>query len=218
MVGVDTALTPFPEMRSQTEKIQYQLNTVVVSEVCVTSLGAFTEITVGLENLSAGHSFPSGATQDRRVGVELVAYDEQDRVLYQSGVVSEGQPLTELEDPDLWRLGDRIYDAEGQETHMFWEAASYESDLLLAPTSNDPTDPAYTDVHRTRQYTLEIPAPARVTLRVRLRPMGLDILNDLVASGDLDAAIPEQIVTYELLASNVEWRADLGLLCVPDFH
>jgi hypothetical protein len=55
--------------------------------------------------------------------------------------------------------------------------------------------------------------PDRVTLRVLLRPMGLEVLQSLVASGDLESmpAIPTFVVV-----DTIEWTLAGGYGCVPE--
>ena len=40
--------------------------------------------------------------------------------------------------------------------------------------------------------------PARMTLRIRIQPVGLDVLNDLVASKDLDPSIVGRMPTFDV--------------------
>lgn len=47
---------------------------------------------------------------------------------------------------------------------------------------------------------------ARMTIRLRLQPIGIDVLQDLVASGDLDASIVKQMPTFTMQGAAVEWR------------
>jgi hypothetical protein len=217
MVGADIALDSFPEMDAQLQDIQKSLDTTLFVRLCVEEGFGAQRLVIGMENMAAGHSWPSGATQDRRAWVEVIAYNEEGAVIFESGRVEDDQALTELDDPLLWRLGDRIYDEDGHEVHMFWEAASYESELLLAPTAFSPIDPAYIDVHKTRLYPLD-ELPARVTMRVRLRPMGLDILDDLVQSGDLDPIYRDTMPTFTLGSTELEWLASDEVGCVPPEH
>lgn len=218
MPGVDVALTPFPQMDAQREKVQRSLNTTVLAELCVVSVGEQTVITVTLENQAAGHSWPSGAAPDRRAWVEVIAYDEADDVLYASGVVDDGVPVTSLEDPDLWQIRDFTFDAEGHEAHFFWEVAEVESTTLPAPTAQSVLDPAFTDIHRAEVYRYEGPLPARVTLRVNVRPIGLDILQSLVDSGDLDASFIDTMPTFTLGFTQLTWTPDQGTSCIPEPH
>ena len=70
-------------------------------------------------------------------------------------------------------------------------------------------------------------AVARLELRVWLRPMGLDVLESLVASGDLDPAVAAAAPTFELEGARRVWRPETAapkvtltgreLLCAPAF-
>ena len=71
---------------------------------------------------------------------------------------------------------------------MFWEAAEYESNLLPAQVTFDPSDPRFYQSHVYQNYprsSLLATYPDRVTLRIFLQPVGLDVFDDLVESGDL---------------------------------
>ncbi len=220
MAGVDTALTPFPETEDQRRQVQRELNTAVVSEICVRQDGDAVVMAAKLENMGAGHSWPSGATHDRRAWVEVIAYDDNDQVIFSSGVVSEGEPLTALEDPQLWRLGDRGFDDQGEKAHLFWEIASYES-LLLPPPNHlhdaGPTPPVH--AHLLHDYRFSAAQlPARVSFRLRLRAVGLDVLDDLIGSGDLAREVRDKIPTFDLGAAVLDWRASDRNECVGNAH
>ena len=45
--------------------------------------------------------------------------------------------------------------------------------------------------------------------------MGLDVLDDLIESGDLD---PVQTVCNRLGACIMEWKASDGISCIPEDH
>lgn len=215
--AVDVALTPFPERSAQLEAVQRELDTTLRAEICVVELPGATTLEVLLENVAAGHRWPSGAAHDRRAWVELRAF-EQGVAVYESGVVPEGTAITDLADPDLWLLRDRATDAQGQPAHMFWEIAKVESDTIPAPVTFDPSHPDYFLTHVKRRYPRATSTPNqiaavvdRVTLRVRLRPVGLDVLQDLIDSKHLDASVVDAMPTFDLLpnrgASDVslEW-------------
>jgi hypothetical protein len=186
--GVDVALTPFPGADAQRAESQAFLDTTLQSALCVSQGGPPT-IKVILDNVAAGHSWPSGATQDRRAWVELVAY-AGGKVIYQSGVVADGAPLLKSPDADVWLLRDCMFDDGAKEVHMFWQAASVDSNELPAPVTADAGDPRFYQTHVERTFpgpTTTLPqAPDRVTMRIRIEPIGLDVLDDLVATGDLD--------------------------------
>jgi nitrate/TMAO reductase-like tetraheme cytochrome c subunit len=220
MVGVDTALTDFPEKQDQLRRVQRELNTTVLSILCVRDEEGTVLLGATLENMAAGHSWPTGATQDRRAWVEIIAYDEADNVLFASGVVEEGQALTSIVDPQLWRLGDQGYDEDGHAVHLFWEIAEYES-LLLPPPNHAHEGPNAGKVgahlqHEYRFSSAEL--PARVTLRLRLRAIGLDVLDDLIASGDLAPEFRGAVPTFEMGATQIEWRRADRFECVPVGH
>jgi hypothetical protein len=212
--GVDVSLSPFPDTgdpsldaeisEQQAAAVTSLLDSTLRIEICV--LSRFTgdaSISVTLDNAGAGHHFPSGAAQDRRLFVELRAFaDGETEPFYESGVVPEGDAAATLDDPDLWLLHDRIFDAEGNPVHLFWEAASYRAGTLAVATSADPLSPGYVAGHALREFprTGVLPfAPDRVTVRVRLEPIGREILADLVASGHLDPEIPSRMPTHVLL-------------------
>ena len=218
MVGADVALTEFPDRDAQLEQIQRELDTTLLPRICVVEAGGATTITLRLENQAAGHSWPSGAAQDRRAWVEVVAYDAADAVVFSSGVVPDTEPLASIKDPNLWRFGDTGFDAQGNEAHMFWEIAKVESALLEAPVVADKEDPAWKDIHRTREYLYSGPLPSRVTMRVRLRPIGLDVLDSLIASGDLEPEHRAKMPTFTLGSTNLEWKLSLGVSCYPKDH
>ena len=212
MPGVDVALTNFPGMTEQRELVQSSLDTSLFSEIHVCDLGGAVEITLDLENIAAGHSWPSGAAHDRRAWVELIAYQGPE-VVYQTGVLSEGEPLVYLDDPDLWRIGDIGMNDSGEEVHMFWEVTQVESHLLPAPTTFDPTDPNWIDTHFSRRFLVDSASPDRVTARVMIRPIGLDVLYDLEDSGDLAPGIAESMPTFTLENSILEWEIEDGYDC-----
>ncbi len=216
MPGVDVALTPFPHREEALEQVKAELDGVVLAQMCIEPPLAATNVTVTLENAFAGHNIPSGAAQDRRMWLELTAWDAGDNVIFETGKVSADQPIASLAgvDPNLWLFRDRIFDAQGAEVHMFWEAASVESELLPQAMTNDPME-----VHaRTRTFTIDLAAgiPQRVEMRLLMRPMGLEVLRDLVDSGHLDAAIPEQMPTFEVVdAIRYDRAVDGNAACVP---
>jgi hypothetical protein len=204
--AIDRALTPFAETDAQKSAVQALLDTSLQSALCVSVAGP-PEIRVLLDNVAAGHAWPSGASQDRRAWVEVVAYAGSN-VVYQSGVVADGSPVVKLDDPDLWLLRDCMFDASGTEVHMFWQAATTEGNELVAQATFDATDPRYYKTHIVQSYPRSGAAIAqavdRVTMRVRIQPMGLDVLDDLVASGDLDPGLRNAMPTYDV-GQPLEW-------------
>lgn len=214
MPGVDLALTEFPEREAQRAGVLSLLNQTLQSGLCVRDVGGTSTIEVILDNIGAGHGFPSGSAQDRRIWIELVAFREGEPV-YRSGVVAEGEPVVQAADPDLWLLRDCLFDDAGQEVHMFWQARSYESNQLPAQVTFDRSDPRFYRTHVVQTYPraqrfLDV-VPDRVTLRIRVRPIGLDVLDDLIESGDLAPDIRQVMPTLELDLGDgpvLEWTAE----------
>lgn len=209
--GVDLALTPFPDVEAQRKAVECALSSAVRLSLCPNPDASFE---VRLET-NAGHRLPSGASQDRRAWVEFVAYDDAGAVLYESGVIAQGEVVDKPagsagHDPDLWVLRDRIFDADGNETHMFWEAAKSEAypegfESSTLPETRELGMPH--SVSRTYRLTKQ---PARVRVQMHVQPMGREVLDDLVASGDLDASIAEQMPKLTLYGTVTEWNESQG--------
>lgn len=223
MPGVDLAITDFPEREAQRELVQTELDRTVEATVCVADVQEQRLVQVWLENIGAGHSFPSGAAADRRVWVEVIAY-QGDEEVWSSGVVEEGQPVTELDDPNLWLFRDTLLDENGQETHDFWEAVDYRTNLLRAPVFRDFCAnglPRFDEFVEAKIYNLGDLTFDRVRTRVRVRAMGLDVLDDLISTGDLDPKYRDEIVTMDLAPTVLEWTPEVAVergdfYCFPD--
>src|SRR6185369_4493380 len=140
-----------------------------------------------------------------------------------SGVVNDGESVTSLADPDLWLMRECMFNEQGKPVDMFWEAASTETSQLPGPTTNVPTNPDYylTHVFRTYPRPTSIPSslatpPDRITMRVRIIPVGLDVLDDLIASGDLDPAVKAKMPVFTLASTNLEWTAASATIKYPE--
>jgi hypothetical protein len=221
--GVDVALTDFPEAKAQTAAVQQSLDTTLQAALCVKGADSpDATIKVVLDNVGAGHLWPSGVAHDRRAWVELQAF-AKGQVIYQSGVVADGESITSLPDPDLWLMRECMFDQQSKPVDMFWEAASTETSQLPGPTTNVPTDPDYylTHVFRTFPRPTSVPSslptpPDRITMRVRIIPVGLDVLDSLVASGDLDAAVKAKMPVFTLAATTLEWTPEAATIKYPE--
>lgn len=210
--GVDIALTQFPERDLQRQAVECNLalNTRIRA-VDYDGLGTFTVQT----ETSAGHKQPSGSAQDRRMWLEVVAYDASDQVVFESGQIADDEledkaPTDPDYDPQLALYRDWMYDTDGAATRNFWEAASsnahpggYESVTL--PYTIEPNLPHVLTARYTVARYREID---RMTLRLRMRPLGLDVLRDLVESGDLDPSLSNRVPTFTMYGAAVEWRPD----------
>ena len=226
--AVDLAVTPFPEADSQRAQAQALLDGVLQSTLCFNQ--AFNRMELTLENITAGHGWPSGATPDRRAWVELTAYSGES-VIYSSGT-ADAFPLEDSSDPDLWLMRDCLFDAGGAEKKMFWEASSITESNVPGSVIQDLMKPeSFNKSHPRKMYPLPGPpkTPDRVTVRIHLQAIGDDVLDDLVMTGDLDPAIRAQIARYELgHAAAVDWTPagaetvvdpvnNVPLLCVIPF-
>jgi hypothetical protein len=187
------------------------LDGALQSALCVREVGGKASLRVILDNVGAGHALTSGAVQDRRLWVEVVAY-RHGRIIYQSGAVPEGEPVMHHLDPDLWLVRSCMFDAEGRPTKHFWQAASIDSNPLPTLSTFNPADPAFYRTHLVRAYPQQALAtldevPDRVTMRVLIEPIGLDLLDELVATGDLAPQHRARAQRLEVGAHTLEWTA-----------
>ncbi len=212
MAAVDVALTPFPDADGQKKAVQTLLDAAIVAKLCVDPPQGGPNVTVTLDNAFVGHAWPSGAAHDRRLWVELVG-TAAGQTVYQSGVVPDGTDVTTLADPDLWLLREQLFDGAKAPALFLWDAQSKQEDFLQPAVTNDPQNPAYYHAV-SRPYTLP-PAVDDVKMRVRIVPIGLDVMNALVQSGDLDASLVAKMPTFTLSGTVLEWKKDAGYGCVP---
>lgn len=187
--AIDTALTDFPHRDEQLALVQEGLDAALLAELCVGQ--PVGHVTLRLENLLAGHNFPSGATQDRRLWAEIHVYDG-DRDAFQVGVVPPGGRITDEVDanaPGLW-FWDRGLKLDGSDAHMFWDVASVEREgerfgSILGSQPGVGASKANAVVRTLLQSQTRVLMPTRVTLSVWLEPVGLDVIDDLMKTGHL---------------------------------
>jgi hypothetical protein len=204
--AVDLAVSPLPQADAQRMRAQQLLDSSVQSTVCWNPVTSQIEVT--LDNVGAGHGWPSGATPDRRAWVEVDAFAGAEH-FYSSGGAAAA-PLEMSADPDLWLMRDCLTDAAGKETALFWQAAGVTSNQLPGAVTGNVSDPASFAAHRQRTFpSLQgsglAKTPDRITLKVHLQAIGDDVLAELVASGDLDASIPPRVARYEVAGAAIEW-------------
>lgn len=104
-----------------------------------------------------------------------------------------------------------MLDAKGEETHDFWDAACYESELLPAQLTFARTDPRFYQSHVQRRYPLRGALkryPDRATLRVRLSPIGQDVIQDLIRTGDLAETSRRDHTHVYAVGEQLEWTAE----------
>ncbi len=215
--GVDIALGANDADGGTKASVQQFLASSLQGGLCVTQTGGIRAI---LDPVFLGHDWPSGASQDRRAWAEVIAYSGG-KVIYQSGVVPDGTPVVGVQnDPDLWLLRDQMFDTQGKPVDMFWQAASSKSNAIPALATFDPLDPRFYQTHVEQLYPrngatpMSLPQmPDRVTLRMRLQPIGLDVLDNLVGTGDLAPSIRGDMPTFDVsflspdggIQSTLEW-------------
>lgn len=213
--GVDLALTPFPDADAQRAAVQKFLDTALQSALCVRGIGlGTTSVEVILDNVAAGHGFPSGAAQDRRAWVEVNAY-ANGASIYQSGVVPMGGYVDDIQDPDVWIMRDCMVDDQDHEVHTFWDAAGYESTQLPAQVTFVQTDVRFYQSHIVQTYPRATPSlfatPDRVTMQVHIEPFGKDAFDDLVMSSESAkqalSAYAQSLPSFAI-GSELEWTAD----------
>lgn len=211
MPGVDVALSRWPETVSQLAGITRDLQTAISAKLCVQPGANGPEIVVILDNVLIGHSFPSGVTHSRRAWVELEAFNGEAPIL-SSGVVAKDEAIAELDDDNLWLMRSQIYDENGKEVHFSWRAKSMESNLLPAGVTSDPTDPRYPHAVE-KSYPLTV-LPTKVRMKVKMRPVGLEMFEEIIEAGDLDPEIMKRVPTFTLSGTVLEWTEADGLGCI----
>lgn len=211
MAAVDVALHDWPDAElgpqlraEQLEQIEFQRKSALCASICVNPRdGGGSTIDVYLHNEHSAHAWPSGATQDRRAWLELQAF-ASDVPALQVGMVEDGTPVSDFgDDPLLWQLRDFMYGDGGEEVHMFWDARTLDGNLLPASEILSPMGDAST--WRARRYEVPDVEVDRVSTRLRLRPMGLEVLGDLVETGDLDPMWLDRIQTFDVEPTVLEW-------------
>lgn len=207
--GVDLALTEFPDREAQ--RLATECALALNARIFSFDADATGGVTVKIET-SAGHGQPSGTAQDRRMWLEVIAYDRADQILFESGRIEDG----ELEDKAPEDLGydrnlalyrDWLYGVDGKAVHMFWEAAGSSAVPTGYLSLTLPAAARLNEAHtlEARYLVPNFEQVARITVRLRMRALGVDVLESLVASGDLDPALLAQVPTFTLHGASAEW-------------
>lgn len=210
--AVDVPLTPFPGREGLVNAVELSALPQSIGSFTLESIDGGSSVHLFLET-QAGHAQPSGAAQDRRLWVELKAFDRDGDLRFESGVIDDDEleevpPGEPGRDPKLCMLRDRLFDTEdpedpeAREVHMFWEARSVTSRVMPPPINSvsggHATDPPCGPYPVGDSSDPVDPRAARIEIRVRMRPMGRDVLQDLVDSGHLDAAVLAEMPTFTL--------------------
>ena len=142
--------------------------------------------------------------------LEQLQLDEVYAVLraLKAGEISDDEPVDTAASAPLLLLRQWLYDAQERPTLFMWDALTSQP-MLLSPATADPTRAAQTGaVHVAAGVD-------RVTARVRVRALDHDVVRSLVASGDLPAAVDENLPTWTVGATQLEWTSDRGAACLP---
>jgi hypothetical protein len=157
----------------------------------------------------SGHAWPSGAAQDRRAWLEVRALDADGMVVFESGVTPAGMDPanTALAPSDqevvvppggTFGLWDRTFKQDNTPAHFFWEVARVDSGMLL-PT------PIVRDGDHSLTAKFQLPGAVvvdRIETRVIMRALPYELIDDLVASGDLAPDIRDQLQTIVVGGTN----------------
>jgi hypothetical protein len=110
-----------------------------------------------------------------------------------------------------------MFDATNKQVDMFWQAATSQGNELTMPVTTDTTDKRYYLTHIYQRFPRAIDTwlpqlPDQVTVRIRLQPIGLDVLDDLVDGGDLDRDVAAAIPTFDVTPL-LTWTAAAAASC-----
>jgi hypothetical protein len=224
LAAIDVALTPFPQQAEQLAGVHGILDPSIrivgpapltgpqPGGICVTPLDGGI-ITVRVDSIGTGHSWPSGAAQDRRTWLELIAYDGTGAVVFQSGVVPPGMD-PEVAAPGVFGFWDRTFRSDNSPAHFFWDVDHVDSRLLMAPAMPKQ------DISQTARFSVGASWAnvERVTARFRVNPLPYAMLDELIASGDLAPAIRDRVTTLDVGRPTVwlKTTADAGKCGPPN--
>jgi len=117
--AIDQAMIDFPETPAQAAGIKDILDPALTivgprpvaggappGGICLDPPGL---LTVRMDTINLGHMYPSGAAQDRRAWLEVIAYDAGGTVLFTSGNVPDGMDPEDVPDPTLVGFWDRTF-------------------------------------------------------------------------------------------------------------
>jgi Cytochrome c554 and c-prime len=220
--GIDQALTTFPGMDLQAQRIKDILEPAIniVSPkptagfapggIC---LNPDNTLTVRMDTFSIAHSWPSGAAQDRRAWLEVQAFDAANTLLFASGITADlADPVEDAATTNGVFWDDTFTDAaKTMPAHFFWDVVAETPHTLRPPITFVPTDPGF-DHSTTKTITVDpavVPTIDHIEAKLRIRPLSYALLDDLIGSGDLDPAVKGNLATLEVVSK--EWtRATMG--------
>jgi hypothetical protein len=136
--------------------------------------------------------------------IEVVAYDVHEAVVFESGRVADTEPIDEAGtdpayDPQLALCRDWIYDANGDATHDFWKVVVQRAPRRLRKPDTSVHDRSRASHTRSASFAIARDREfAHMTIRLRMRPIDIDVLPDLVDTADLDAELIARVPTFTL--------------------
>jgi len=211
--GIDQALTTFPELEAQAAAVKRDLDssiaivgpssltsTIQPGGICLDPPG---RLRVRIDSISVAHAWPSGAAQDRRAWLEIVAYNAMGVPVFSRGEVLPGTDPDGLQDVDVLGLWDRAVKDDGSPAHFFWDIARVDSKLLRPPTTLDKSSPDFD--HST---TVEFDVGGVFTDIARISPLSYALLDDLISSGDLAGDVAGQMKTLDILGADSVWTIE----------
>jgi len=171
------------------------------------------EITVRMDALTVGHNWPTGASQDRRAWLEVIAYDANNVVQFQSGVVPAGMDpdAAAAADPNMFTTWDRMYKADSTPAEFMWEVDHEDTTHHLKESVTFDPNSALFDHSSTQTFLVGnlIATFDHITARVQIQPYPIATLNDLVSSGDLDPAVVANVAPLQIQGATRTWTAAL---------
>lgn len=214
--AIDQALIAWPETAAQAAGIREILEPSIgivgpkprnsnraPGGICLDPPG---NLSVRIDSLNLGHSFPSGAAFDRRVWLEVTAYRADNSIVFQSGKVPDGVD-PEVADPNVFGLWDRAFKTDNSEAHFFWEIDRVDSKLLKGSVTFDQNDPAFDHSVTARFNVPSMNEIVRIEAQVRIRPFPFETLHRLVDSGDLAPDVLTRIQTLSPVSASSTWLA-----------
>lgn len=141
-VGVDLALIEdFPDKERQYRLVEELLQSAAELKLRRVQATRGLALRVDVKNVNNGHALPSGSTADRQVWVHLEVFDQDGRLVFESGMMdANGDLMDRVDDhsldpggdPDLLVYGSFLFDEQGDHVTFPWQA-SRSQDFLLQP-------------------------------------------------------------------------------------
>ena len=134
--------------------------------------------------------------------------------MFQSGNVPDDKDPEEIADPNLLAMWDLTFKDDDTPAHFFWDVAREDRRTCSGRRSRScQTDQAFD--HSTTA-TFDVPNATssidHITARIRIRPLSLRMLDDLVSSGDLDAGVAAQLKTLDIDSTQRTWSKATGAI------